>query len=215
MSEVIKLTVNSEPLIYLANKDKRLAKLFSMVGGITYKPYEDSYRFLLETIIGQMLSNKVANILCERLLQLCDGQITPSTISVLRTDDFRQIGVSKPKASYIFSLTEAVLNDIIDFPAFNSMENQEVIKELTALRGIGSWSAKMYLIFVLNRPDVLPFEDGAFLQSYMWLYKTEDTTSKAVTAKCRKWKPYTSFAARYLYRALDNGLTKKPFQLYK
>lgn len=215
MSEVIKLTPNSEPLLYLANKDKRLAKLFSMVGDITYGPYEDSYRFLVETIVGQMLSNKVANILCERLLHLCDNQITPSTISVLRPDDLRQIGVSTAKASYIFSLTEAILNDCINFSTFNSIDDQEIIKKLTALRGIGSWSAKMYLIFVLNRPDILPFEDSAFVQSYRWLYKTLDATPKAIITKCQKWKPYTSYAARYLYRALDGGLTDKPFHLFK
>ncbi len=73
----------------------------------------------------------------------------------------------------------------------------------------------MYLIFVLNRQDVLPWEDGAFLQSYRWMYKTEDSSRKAVEQKCRKWKPYLAIAARFLYRALDEGFTKSEFHLFK
>ena len=73
----------------------------------------------------------------------------------------------------------------------------------------------MYLIFVLDRQDVLPFEDGAFLQSYRWLYNTTDTTPASVKKKCANWNPYYSIAARYLYRILDLGLTKEDFHLFK
>lgn len=88
------------------------------------------------------------------------------------------------------------------------MDDEAVIKRLTSIRGIGTWSAKMYLIFVLNRLDILPFEDGAFLQAYKWLYKTDDLKSSSIVAKCAPWKPYSSLAARYLYRALDSGLVR-------
>ena len=95
------------------------------------------------------------------------------------------------------------------------MTDSEIMKSLTSIKGIGNWTAKMYLIFVLNRPDILPVEDVAFLQAYQWLYKTDDRTPKSVQKKCNKWKPYSSIAARYLYRALDGGLTKEEFHLYK
>lgn len=81
------------------------------------------------------------------------------------------------------------------------------------IKSIGT--AKMYLIFVLNRQNVLPVEDVAFLQSYKWLYKTDDISKDSVMKKCKKWSPYSSIAARYLYRALDTGLTKNEFYLYK
>ena len=84
------------------------------------------------------------------------------------------------------------------------------LNKLTALRGIGTWSSKMYLIFVLNRLNVLPYEDGAFLQAYKWLYATDDIKPVAIKQKCASWSPYSSLAARYMYRALDNGLTKDP-----
>ena len=91
----------------------------------------------------------------------------------------------------------------------------EVIAALTKIRGIGSWTAKMYLIFVLNRPNILPFENGAFLQVYRWMYKTDDTNRKAVEQKRQKWKPYSAIAARFLYRALDSEFTKSEFHLFK
>ena len=104
---------------------------------------------------------------------------------------------------------DLVLEDLPD------MSDTEVYKKLTKIRGIGSWTAKMYLLFVLDRQDILPIEDVAFLQSYRWMYKTDDVSKESVLKKCRKWKPYSSIAARYLYRALDMGLTKEPFHLFK
>lgn len=96
-----------------------------------------------------------------------------------------------------------------------NLSDDEVIKKLTSLRGIGLWTAKMYLIFVLNRQNVLPVEDVAFLQSYKWMYKTDDISKDSVIKKCEKWSPYSSIAARYLYRALDTDLTKNEFHPYK
>jgi len=73
----------------------------------------------------------------------------------------------------------------------------------------------MYLIFVLDRQDILPTEDTAFIQSYEWLYKTTDRSKESIEKRCKKWKPYSSIATRYLYRALDAGFTKEEFHLFK
>lgn len=102
----------------------------------------------------------------------------------------------------------------LDFSKLPDMTDKAALKELVSLRGIGTWTAKMYLIFVLDRQDILPFEDVAFLQSYKWLYKTEDVSTATIEKKCKKWKPYSSIAARFLYRALDIGFTKEEFHLY-
>ena len=88
-------------------------------------------------------------------------------------------------------------------------ENNTWKRRLTKLRGIGEWVAHMYLIFVLDRQDILPTTDVAFIQVYEWLYKT------SVEKKLKKWKPYSSIAARYFYRALDEGYTKEEFHLFK
>lgn len=215
MSKLITLNMDTPSVQYLCKKDKRLAKVISMVGTITYTPFESSYQFLIETILGQMLSNKVAGIICERLEKLCDGSITADAICKLSDAELKSIGTSNAKISYIRSLTNAIKSGEIQFDTFTDMSDAAVIKKLTSLHGIGNWSAKMYLIFVLNRPDVLPYEDVAFLQGYSWAYKTTDFSPKTIAAKCKKWKPYTSIAARFLYYALDNGLTKSEFHLYK
>lgn len=119
------------------------------------------------------------------------------------------------RVPYIKDAITKVMSGRVDLATISGLSDSEILKKLTALRGIGTWTAKMYLIFVLDRQDILPFEDGAFLQSYRWLYNTTDTTPASVKKKCAKWKPYSSIAARYLYRILDLGLTKEDFHLFK
>lgn len=208
MDEVITLNQDSKSILFLTAKDKNLKRAFDIIGPISYQLYTDRYAFLVETIIGQMLSNKVADVLCMRLKDTCSGVITPDAIKKLSSDELRSHGISNAKVKYIQNLTEAVCNGALDLSALNTMSDDEVLKSLTAIHGIGNWSAKMFLIFVLGREDVLPFEDGAFLQAYTWLYKTDQIKKAAIESKCKKWKPYSSIAARYLYRLLDAGYTK-------
>ena len=216
MDNQITLDSNSASIQYLEKKDKRLAKVIKMVGPISYTPHcDDEYDFLIHEIIEQMLSVKAGKRIYDRLSLLCNNSITPENISNLTDEQIRSTGTSFAKVSYIRNMTNAVLNGSLNFEVLAKASDAEVIKQLTALRGIGTWTAKMYLIFVLDRPDVLPFEDGAFLQSYRWLYKTTDCKPASITNKCKKWKPYSSIAARYLYRVLDLGMTKTEFHLFK
>lgn len=216
MVDAITLDMNTPSIQYLCKKDKRLAKVISMVGPITYVPHhEDPYSFLVHEIIEQMLSVKAGQRIYGRLEDLCGGRISPEKIQKMTDEQIRSIGTSYPKVRYIRGVTDALLSHRLDFDSLSSLPDAEVIRQLTKLRGVGKWTAKMYLIFVLNRQDVLPTEDGAFLQAYRWLYKTNDISEESIKAKCKKWKPYSSIASRYMYRALDNGLTKEPFHLFK
>lgn len=216
MGEIITFDNNSPEIQYLCKKDKRLAKVISMVGPITYETHdEDPFEFLVHEIIEQMLSVKAGNKIFSRLVDLCDGKITPEKIALLSINQFKGIGTSASKTNFIMGLTHSVLNGDLLLNELVSCSDAEVIKRLTSLRGVGMWTAKMYLIFILNRSDVLPTEDVAFLQSYCWMYKTEDRSTRNVLSKCKKWKLYSSIAARYLYRALDTGLTKEEFHLFK
>lgn len=207
MNEIVTLNQDSKSILYLTKKDKNLKLAFDLIGPVSYQLYSDPYAFLVETIIGQMLSNKVADVLCGRLKNRCSGSITPAAIQELSPEALRSLGVSNAKAKYIQNLTEAVCNGSLDLTKLNAMSDDEVLKALTAIHGIGNWSAKMFLIFVLGREDVLPYEDGAFLQAYSWLYKTDQLKKADIEKKCKKWKPYSSIAARYLYRLLDGGYT--------
>lgn len=213
--DIIVLNENNPTIQYLCSKDKRLSKVVSMVGTITYKPHNDSYSFLISQIIGQMLRNSVADRIFARLQELCHGEITPAVISSLTDEQILSIGTARSKVNYIRSVTDVVQSGNLIFSELAEMTDDEVMRKLTSIRGIGNWSAKMYLIFALDRKDILPYEDTAFLQAYGWLYKTNDYSPEAVKKRCKKWKPYSSIAARYMYRALDMGLTKREFHLYK
>lgn len=216
MPNVVTIDMSTPSVQYLCKKDKRLAKVISMVGSISYVPHEeDAYAFLVHEIIEQMLSVKAGQKIYSRLEELCGEEISPARISALTDEQIRSTGTSNAKVEYIRNITNAVTNGTLDFSAMRQFSDEEVIASLTKIRGIGKWTAKMYLMFVLDRQDVLPFEDGAFLQVYRWMYKTQDCSEKAVTAKCKKWKPYSSIASRFCYRALDAGMTKEEFHLFK
>ncbi len=216
MPNVVTIDMSTPSVQYLCKKDKRLAKVISMVGSISYVPHEeDAYAFLVHEIIEQMLSVKAGQKIYSRLEELCGEEISSVRIAALTDEQIRSTGTSNAKVEYIRNITNAVTNGTLDFSAMQHFSDEEVIASLTKIRGIGKWTAKMYLMFVLDRQDILPFEDGAFLQVYRWMYKTQDCSEKAVTAKCKKWKPYSSVASRFCYRVLDAGMTKEEFHLFK
>lgn len=200
--------INSVEIVSLREADKRLSDIIYHIGDLSYTLNIDAYAFMIETIIGQMLSNKAANAISARLYKLCGGELSISTISSIEQSSIKGIGLSNQKASYIKELTSLLHKSPNYFDVMTELDNKEVIKRLTSIRGIGAWSAKMYLIFVLNRLDVLPFEDGAFIQAYKWLYNTDNVKHSAIIKRCEPWKSYSSLAARYLYIALDSGLTR-------
>lgn len=216
MAQTVTLDENSPVIQHLCKRDKRLAKLIRMVGPISYEPHdEDPYSFFIHEIIEQMMSVKAARHIFARLESLCAGSVNIERICALSDEDIRSTGTSLAKVEYIRNVTDAVVSGRWNFEEMKSMTDQEVISLLTSVRGIGNWTAKMCLMFVLNRPDIIPYEDGAFLQTYRWLYKTTDCSPESVKKRCCKWSPYASAASRFFYRALDLGLTREEFHLYK
>lgn len=209
------ISLDSKSILHLCKHDKRLERVIETIGPIEYYVDRDPFSFMVHEIIEQMLSKKSAETIYSRFQEICDGVVTPQIVSRLSIIEIRNSGTSTAKAKYIKNLAEIVSNGDLDFESLSFLSDQEIIKKLTNIQGIGTWTAKMYLIFVLCREDILPFEDGAFLQSYRWLYNTEDCSRTAIIKKCKKWKPYSAIAARYLYQALDQGLTKEKFHLFK
>ena len=205
----------TEAIKNLCKRDKRLAKVISMVGPISYEIPTDGYAFLVHEVIEQMLSIKTAAIIFQRLENLCGGTVTPNVVNGLSDNEIKSIGTAKTKVRYIREITNAILNSALDLEELSNLEPEVAFQKLTSIRGIGNWTAKMYLLFVLESSDILPYEDVAFLQSYRWMYKTDDVSKQSIIRHCSKWRPYSSYAARYLYRALDMGLTKQEFHLFK
>lgn len=217
MSDIITLDMNTPSVQYLCRKDKRLAKVINMVGSISYTTPdgENAYSFLIHEVIEQMLSIKAGKKIYERLVDLCNDDVTPFKMNQLSDEQIKSIGTSNSKVRYIRSITDAVINGTLNFEKLHCLSANDALHALTKIQGIGKWTAKMYLIFVLDRQDILPYEDVAFLQTYRWVYKTDVVLPEYVKKKCSKWKPYSSIAARFFYKALDEGMTKEEFHLYK
>lgn len=204
-----------DPISYLKSRDERLAKVIEHIGDLklsTYNSSNDSFLFLTREIVGQMISASVKKAILSRLDDLCHKNITAETICGLTIEQLRNIGLSKAKSIYILNLADIVLKEEIDFDGLRGLSDDKVLETLMSIKGIGSWTSKMYLLFFLQREDILPYEDGAFLQAYKWLYNTNAIKPESIKRKCKRWKPYTSIGAKYMYRALDTGLTKVPIQ---
>jgi len=199
---------SSHSIRYIKKKDNKLKNLIKYIGTLSYSLHSDSYSFIVNTIISQMLSNKVSSIISSKLLYLCGNKLTPETINKISISELRSIGISNKKSEYIIDFSNFYISSSNYFNKINTLPDKDIIHELIKLRGIGIWSAKMYLIFVLDRLDVLPFEDGAFLQSFHWLYPHITLEKSSIQLYCNCWKPYSSIASRYLYKALDTGLIK-------
>ena len=194
---------------YLSDVDKRLGRVIQEIGDLEPHDYSevDGFTFLVREIVGQMISAKVKRTIYNRLLVLCEQEVTAPRIDALSITELRQIGLSNSKSNYIKNLAALAQSGSLKLEELALLPDDQVIKKLTAIKGIGQWTSKMYLLFFLGREDVLPFEDGAFIQAYRWLYNTNDVKPKDISKRCGKWSPYSSLASKYLYRALDSGLT--------
>jgi DNA-3-methyladenine glycosylase II len=176
----------------------------------------DPYSSIIETIIGQMLSNKVTYVFVDRLNKMClTGKIDPDSIRKLSVENLRSIGISRSKAQCIIEFTNEYNKNDYTRQKLSLFSDEEIIKKITSIKGLGNWSAKMFLLFVMDRENILPYEDMAFLQAFVWYNELQSIPkTNEIKIICKKWEPYTSIAARYLYKALDNGLTKRSFDSY-
>ena len=206
----MKITADSPAVLHLKKKDRRLAAVIGAIGDIDCGDPPDAFAFIAREIVEQMLSIKAADCIRGRIAALTGGQFTPQALLALSKEDLRAAGMSMRKAESLLGFAAAVAEGRLDLAALPPLSDGEIMARLTALRGIGPWTAKMYLLAVLRRQDVLPFEDGAFMQSFRWLYGLRAPDRETVLRRCKKWKPYSSVAALYLYRALDMGMTKLP-----
>ena len=191
---------------YLRKKDRKLAWLIDQIGEISYIDNKDDFQFLTEQIISQMLSIGVADIMIRRLSDLCGGEIKSDVVCSLSIDELRNIGISARKAECILQIASMMEVGVLDLKNLRGLSDMDIMNFLTSIKGIGSWTAKMYL-YKLGRPNVLPYEDATFLSAYKWLYNTENVKVQAIIHRCKKWSPYSSIATMYLYAAFDRRLT--------
>jgi DNA-3-methyladenine glycosylase II len=166
----------------------------------------DAYGALLRSIVGQQLSTKAARTIYGRMLDLFDGHApTPLQLLAADPDKIRAAGLSRPKIKYLRDLAQHVENGELELERLDELPDEEVIEQLTAVKGIGDWSAHMFLMFHLGRPDVLPVGDQGIRNAIKTQYRLRKLPDvKRMEKIARPWRPYRTLACLYLWSSLDN-----------
>jgi len=167
---------------------------------------EEPYGALLRSIVGQQLSTKAARAIWERTLAIFDGRVpTPEELLAVDPEKLREAGNSRPKGAFMRSLAEHVLNGELELDRLDELSDEDIAAELTAVKGLGQWSADMFLIFHLGRPDILPVGDLGIRNAAKQAYNLRKLPSPdRLKRLARPWRPYRSLASLYLWRSLDN-----------
>jgi len=181
-----------------------LAGIIDRVGeyGIRYR--EAGFDTLVRSIIYQQLSGRVASVILNRLLKVCGGVLTPGGVLKLRPARMRALGLSTAKTNYIRDLARNVRDGNLDFGRLDGMPDAEVIETLTQVKGIGEWTAHMFLMFALRRHNVLPTGDIGMRNAVRRAYGLEATPTVAeVERMAACWHPWCSVATWYLWRSIE------------
>lgn len=190
---------------HLKSSDPVLGGIIDRVGPCRIEFLEPCFDTLVRSIVFQQLSGKVARVIYARLAEAAaNGRLTPEAILRLRPEKMRRAGLSAQKTAYIRDLAAKTRRGVVIFEALGEMDDDEVIRTLTAVKGIGVWTAHMFLIFALRRPDVLPVGDLGIRAAIRRAYGLEELPKPAeVTAVGERWRPYCSTASWYLWRSLE------------
>lgn len=193
---------------HLCQHDKVLAPIIERVGPCTIRPHTDYFWELVDSIISQQLSVKAARSIEQRFQALFDSEVpAPEQILQKSVDELRAVGLSRPKATYIRDLAQHIVDDKLTFDEFPAMPNEVIIRELTDVKGIGEWTAHMFLMFCLARTNVLPVGDLGIRNGIRQLYGFSQLPSPQEIidlADKKHWQPYESIASWYVWQHLDN-----------
>jgi DNA-3-methyladenine glycosylase II len=193
-------------LVHLRNADPVLAEIIERCGPFTMAYREPEFSTLVRSIVYQQLSGKAAATILNRLVDACGGELTPERILKLRTYKMRACGLSQQKLTYIRDLAKLTRDGKLDFAALPNLSDEEVIVALTQVKGVGVWTAHMFLMFALRRENVLPIGDLGIQNAIKKAYKKrKKVTPKHVEQQGKKWHPYCSIASWYLWRSLDGS----------
>ena len=191
--------------------DEVMARLIDEHGALVREDLKrerpgDAYGALLRSIVGQQLSTKAAATIYGRMLELFDGHApTPLQLLAADPDKIRAAGLSRPKINYLRDLAQHVEDGELELELLDELPDEEVIEQLTAVKGIGEWSAHMFLMFHLSRPDVLPVGDQGIRRAVQLQYGLRKLPDpKRLEKIARPWRPYRTLACLYLWSSLDN-----------
>ncbi|HSK46494.1 MAG TPA: DNA-3-methyladenine glycosylase 2 family protein [Coriobacteriia bacterium] len=185
----------------LAGADPSLGELIDRIGRVQVDASDPPFVTLARAIVSQQLSDKIASIIWGRVLEVAEP--TPEALASATTEALRSAGLSRSKVDYIQGVARAFLNDEIDADALELMTDDEVVAELTRLRGVGRWTAEMFLIFGLRRPDVLALDDyGVRLSAGRMLGLERAASRDELAERGARWAPHRTAASLWLWSDL-------------
>jgi DNA-3-methyladenine glycosylase II len=191
----------------LMRRDPVLAGLIRKHGacGLADAQRTDHFSALVRAITGQQLSTKAAATIYGRLVALMPAGVTPDALAAVSDAQLRAVGMSRQKGAYFRDLCDKVACGALPLHSLEAMSDDEVIAALTTVKGIGRWSAEMFLMFRLHRPDVLPVGDLGIVNAVKNVYRLrKKPTAERIRKIGEAWRPYGSVASWYLWRSLDN-----------
>ena len=198
--EKVKLAIR-----HLKKVDPIMGRLIQQAGPFTMKLERDRFGILVRSILSQQISTKAARSIRLKLLELlAPNPLNPEAIVSQSDEQLRSVGLSRQKVSYLRDLSERSLDGRLNLKKIGRLSDEEAIEELIEVRGIGRWTAQMFLIFSLGRLDVFPHDDLIVRSSIKELYQLTELPSKAEShAIAAIWKPYSSIATWYCWRHID------------
>ena len=194
-----------DSLRHLRAADPVLKRVIQQVGPCTLKLRKDRFQSLVRSIVSQQISGHAARAILQRLDQLvAPDRLSPNAIGALTEDRLRSVGLSKQKASYLLDLTRSIQAGNMQLNQIGRLSDEKIIGQLTQVKGIGRWTAQMFLMFSLGRPDVLPYDDLGIRSALRNLYALDELPNKAACeAIAQPWQPHTTVACWYCWRSLD------------
>ena len=193
-----------EAIHHLRRSDPVLSGIIERVGEYGIRFRDPDFETLVKSIVSQQLSGRVASVIFGRLAGAVGGKVTPETILKLRPSRMRRLGLSGQKTAYIRDLARHARDGTVIFHDLANLSDQEVIDRLTRVKGIGVWTVHMFLIFALQRHDVLPTGDLGIRNAIRKAYGlTELPTPAEMETMAERWRPYCSVASWYLWRSLE------------
>jgi DNA-3-methyladenine glycosylase II len=189
---------------HLKKSDPTLAAIISSVGPCRMEYGEPTFHSLAESILYQQLNGKAAVTIFKRFTDLVGDPVTPQGILKATDAELRAVGLSKQKATYLRDLAEKTTAGLLEFERLGELPDDEVIRHLTQVKGVGVWTAHMFLMFTLRRPDILPTGDYGIQAAMKKHYRKRKLPKPPVMEKIAKpWSPYRSVACWYLWRSMD------------
>lgn len=188
---------------HLMKKDRVMKRLIPQFGDACLQTRGDAFVTLARSIVGQQISVKAAQTVWDRFA-LLPKKITAGNVLKLKVDDMRAAGLSVRKVEYLVDLALHFDSGVVHVKAWETMDDEAIIAELTAIRGIGRWTAEMFLIFHLMRPNILPLDDVGLINGISQSYFSGDVVSRSDAREvAAAWAPYCSVATWYIWRSLD------------